>query len=132
MLQTQAIKDEKNPGNRGFTIIEVMVALVIFTFGILGVYAMQISSINGNAAARKRTEAVSWAANQMEILIKTPYAATGNNQITQGIYNIQWTVAEIDINNDGANDAKNIQINVTWNGRGRPMSTTLSYIKIAD
>jgi len=118
--------------SRGYTLIEVMIAMVIFSFGILGMYAMQISSVNGNAAAGKRTEAVSWAANQMEILLETPYASIGNNQVTQGIYTIQWTAPEIDINNDGTNDAKNIQINVTWNDSRGQKNTTLSFIKLAD
>jgi type IV pilus modification protein PilV len=128
---TRKTMDTKN-NSGGFTLIEVMIALVIFSFGILGLYAMQISSVNGNSAARKRTEAVSWAANQMEILLETPYASIGNNQITRGIYTIQWTAPEIDINNDGANDAKNIQINVTWSDSRGPKNTTLSFIKLDD
>ena len=128
---TRKTMDMKNNPS-GFTLIEVMIALVIFSFGILGLYAMQISSVNGNAAARKRTEAVSWAANQMEILLETPYASIGNNQITQGIYTIQWTAPEIDINNDGSNDAKNIQINVTWSDSRGPKNTTVSFIKLDD
>lgn len=118
--------------SRGYTLIEVMIAMVIFSFGILGMYAMQISSVNSNAAAGKRTEAVSWATNQMEILLETPYASIGNNQVTQGIYTIQWTAPEIDINNDGTNDAKNIQINVTWNDSRGQKNTTLSFIKLSD
>ena len=128
---TRKTMDMKNNPS-GFTLIEVMIALVIFSFGILGLYAMQISSVNGNTAARKRTEAVSWAANQMEILLETPYASIGNNQITQGIYTIQWTAPEIDINNDGSNDAKNIQINVTWSDSRGPKNTTVSFIKLDD
>jgi Tfp pilus assembly protein PilV len=106
--------------------------MMIFSFGILGLYALQISSVNGNAGARKRTEAVSWAANQMEVLMERPYASIENNQVTEGVYNVQWTAPEIDINNDGTNDGKNIQINVTWTDRRRPKSTTVSFIKLVD
>jgi type IV pilus modification protein PilV len=119
---------KNDPG--GFTLIEVMIALVILSFGLLGLYAMQISSVNGNAAARKRTEAVSWAANQMEILLKTPNASIANNQVTRGIYTVQWTAPQIDINNDGANDARNIRIDVTWNDSRGPKNTTVSFIKL--
>ena len=119
-------------GCRGFTLIEVMMALAILAFGILGLYALQISSINGNASAGNRTQAVAWAANRMEILQETPFAAIADGAETQGIYNIQWTAPQIDINNDGVNDACNIQIDVTWNELGSSKSTRLNFIKIQD
>ena len=54
-----------NIDNCGFTLIEVMIALAIFSIGILGMYALQISSINGNTSARNRTQAIAWAANRI-------------------------------------------------------------------
>jgi type IV pilus modification protein PilV len=118
--------------SRGFTLIEVMFALAIFAIGILGLYALQLSSIKGNSSAGKRTQAVAWAANRMEILQETPFADIANGQETRGIYNIQWTAPQVDLNNDGDADARDIQINVTWKGLGGSKSTRLNFIKIQD
>ena len=119
-----------NIDNCGFTLIEVMIALAIFSIGILGMYALQISSINGNTSARNRTQAIAWAANRMEILLQTHFAAIADGQETQGAYNIQWTAPQVDINSDGVNDARNIQINVTWNELGGVKNTRLDFTKI--
>jgi len=130
MLANQALNSKIEGDCRGFTLIEVVIALAIFSIGILGIYALQISSINGNTSARNRTQAIGWAANRMEILLETPFAAIADGQETQGIYNIQWTAPQVDINNDGVNDARNIQINVTWNELGGSKSTRLDFTKI--
>lgn len=49
----------------GFTIIEILVALTIFAFGLLGVAQMQISAMRGNGKALAVNEAstllMSWA-----------------------------------------------------------------------
>ena len=132
MPQDTRKKMKVSKNSEGFTLIEVMIALVIFSFGILGLYAVQISAINGNTNARKQTEAVSWATNQLEILLKTPYASLGNDQITQGIYTIQCTAPEIDINGDGDGDARNIQVNVSWVDSRGPKNTTVSFIKLEE
>jgi hypothetical protein len=75
---------------------------------------------------------VAWAANRMEILQETPFAAITDGQETQGIYNIQWTTPQVDLNNDGVADARNIQINVIWSGLGGSKGTRLNFIKLQD
>lgn len=119
--------------SRGFTLIEVMFALTILAIGILGLYALQLSSVKGNDSAGKRTQAVAWATNRMEILQQTSFADIADDgQETRGIYNIQWSAPQVDLNNDGVDDARNIQINVTWNGLGGSKGTRLNFIKIRD
>lgn len=63
----------KNGGQTGFTLIEVLMAMVVFAIGILGVAKMQISAINGNAGAMALTEKVSLASSQVERLMGLPY-----------------------------------------------------------
>ena len=67
-------KLQKNIQQNGFTILEVLIAVVILTIGILGVNAMQISSIRGNSTARGLSESTNFAAVQVEELIQAPYA----------------------------------------------------------
>lgn len=112
----------------GFTLIEVMVAMVIFAFGILGVAKMQISAITGNAAALKISEKYSVASSQIERLMTLPYThsdldrtlGTPRSPGTQPLsdYTLSWTVED---NADDATipvDAKRIVITVVpFSGR---------------
>ena len=115
--------------NRGFTLVEVVIALAVFAIGILALYTMQVTSIQSNGGARKRTEAVSWATNQMEILRTTPYDSLANGQTAQGAYNLSWTITDIDLDNDGVNDSKDISVNVNWQDRSRQLSTNLRHVR---
>jgi prepilin-type N-terminal cleavage/methylation domain-containing protein len=50
----ETVREEKS--HHGFTLIEVLIAMAIFSIGILAVGAMQVSSTNSNAGARIQTE----------------------------------------------------------------------------
>lgn len=60
---------QKHKAQAGFTLVEVLIALVLFSVGILAVNAMQITSIGGNTKARRYTEAVNLASERMEALL---------------------------------------------------------------
>lgn len=57
----------------GFTLLEVLIALVILAVGILGLATMQISSIQGNSKGRQISEATSVASALMENLLTREY-----------------------------------------------------------
>jgi type IV pilus modification protein PilV len=70
----------------GFTLIEVLVAIVILTFGLLAVGSMQISAIRGNFMGGNTSIALSLASEKMEDLLNKDYnhadladSVTGNN-----------------------------------------------------
>lgn len=52
--------------NGGFTLIEVVIAIMVLVIGLLGVGVMQLSSITRNATAYNMTEATNLALNQIE------------------------------------------------------------------
>jgi prepilin-type N-terminal cleavage/methylation domain-containing protein len=58
---------------KGFTLIEIMVALFVFTVGILALNKLQLVAIRGNANANGLTGASSWAAAQVENLLALEY-----------------------------------------------------------
>ncbi len=101
------MKDRKNTenifgqvNNRGFTLLEALFALAIFSIGILAIAGIQISSINGNSSARMQTEATTLAVERLERLSALPYDHAdldpGNNphQAAGGAYTIVWNVNE--------------------------------------
>lgn len=64
----QFLTDEK-----GFTLIETIVALFVFTVGILALNQMQVMSIYSNSDASGLTGASSWAAGQVENILRLDY-----------------------------------------------------------
>ena len=70
-------------GNSGFTLIEILIAMAIFSIGILAVGNMQLGSTNGNTSARIRTESSVWAQDTIETLMLLPY---DDPQLDPGAY----------------------------------------------
>ncbi len=60
---------KKSLNSEGFTLLEVLIALAIFSIGILGVAKLQIASTSGNASSRGWTEAASYGQLQLEELM---------------------------------------------------------------
>lgn len=52
--------------DRGFTLIEAMVALVVLSIGVMTMYTMQTGAVRGNLRAKQITTATAWAADRME------------------------------------------------------------------
>jgi type IV pilus modification protein PilV len=107
---------------KGFTLLEVMIALVILSVGLLGLGALQLVAIKTNAFSSEMTYATMIAQQQAEILKSLPFthtnltAATESNPHTavgssKGVqYAIRWTVAD----NSPATDMKTVNIVVQW------------------
>ena len=110
---------------RGFTLIEVLFAIAILSFGLLAVAKMQGSAIQGNFFASGKTEAVTWAQDRMERLMALPYAnVASGGPITQGNYDINWVV------NDGTvANTKSITVTATPQIRGVGQQIQLTCVK---
>ena len=64
---------------RGFTLIEVMLAIGIFAIGFMAVGAMQINSLNSTTKSRNASEALMLGESQVERLMSLPFYADSNN-----------------------------------------------------
>jgi len=124
----------------GFTLIEVLIALAVFSIGILAVGSLQLRSTGGNTNARILTEASIWGQDRVETLMSLPYAdpnlAAGGAQYTatSGNYNVMWQVWEFgDATPTGiaapANNTKIVRVTVT--GRDNKRST-VTFVRARD
>lgn len=166
----------------GFTMIEVMFVLAIFSIAVLGTMSLQTSAVTGNANARKTNLAMGYMQDTMERLMRIGVTRDkfgvddngdgviddpGESQLNDGvdndgdglideadendwhrmleftvgavhtrgtnipvdnylggIYNLTWTITDIDCNSDGINDGKQIDMTVTWDGGSNTINMT--------
>ena len=121
--------------NRGFTLIEVLIAMAIFAIGILAVASLQLSNTKNNTTGNITTQATMLARQKLEELKTVPDVTTltsgtdTNNPLdadgnTGGIYNRQWNVS----NPLGGSTSRQISVTVSWNRRGQNRSVVLESI----
>ncbi len=60
-----------NPQN-GFSLIEALVAIIVLTFGVLGVLSLQLEALRGNQSASQSAVAASLVRDYQEILTSMP------------------------------------------------------------
>ena len=101
----------------GFSLIEILVSLVILSFGLLGIAGLQMSSVKGNSFSKNLTQATYVVQERLEFLKNLPIGSASlqagahdEGSITRaGIsFSRSYTVA---INNN----LKTINYNVNWN-----------------
>lgn len=78
----------------GFSLIEVMIALCIFSVGLLAIWSMHLTSIKGNASARGITDNVTVAAAKVEQLMALAYNDLVSGSEVDGNMNVDWQVQD--------------------------------------
>ncbi len=63
--------------DKGFTLLEVIIAMGILGIGIIAMYSMQVSGVQGNATASRITTTTTWAADQIEKMVTMEYKDPG-------------------------------------------------------
>ena len=85
----------------GFSLIEVVVALAVFSIGLLAIFSMQFSAIKTNAVGRGVTENITAATDKVEQLMALSYE---HADLTAGSHLVAQDVDGIDNNLDGRVD----------------------------
>jgi type IV pilus assembly protein PilV len=111
--------NRKIENNAGLSLVEVLIALSVLSIGILAVASLQFSSEFLSRNSADITNASNLASDQMERLMLLPFThadlTPGTVSGTSGKYSIRWDVADVDLNSDGVNEAKTINLTVRWN-----------------
>lgn len=111
----------ENEPEAGFSLVEVLIALSIFAIGILAVATLQVSAGMESRNSADITQASNLASGQMEEIMQLPFLhsaldpASNPHSKTSGKYQIQWAVADTDLNSDGVFESKTIDLSVSWN-----------------
>jgi type IV pilus assembly protein PilV len=96
---------------RGFTLLEVIMAVSILTIGLLAVASMQISAMRGNTMSMTYTESTEMVQDRVDkLLIRDLDDALLTDKAGEGIVGRDY----IGVNADGSN-LINLKYNVYWN-----------------
>jgi len=142
---------KRKPNDRGFSIIEVMIAISILSIGILALASMQVAAMRGNSFAGGVTEGSTWALDQIEKLMSLPWTdpslldadldgaggldnigfdndpgtqADADFRVTQGKFSIHWNVA----NNVVTNNTRTVNVIVTWTDHDAQKSVSMQRV----
>ncbi len=109
--------------SKGFTLVEVMIAIVILSVALLALGGLQIISIRGNSFGNHMTEAITLAKDLMEEMKNTEWEQIGDRSddpkgASGIVYHRVCTVTELD-------NIKTVAVKVTWdNGNHRATLVT--------
>jgi prepilin-type N-terminal cleavage/methylation domain-containing protein len=131
--------------NNGFTLMEVITALAIFSIGIVALYGVQTGTIGRNYTSNRITTASTWASEKIEDLLSLAYqdlkdtdndgaaglsdsttaTADGSESSPDGVYTVLWNVAV----NEPIYRTKIIRVIVTSQRAGTGNLVDMEYVK---
>lgn len=120
----------RDRSERGFTVIEVMIALLVLLLGMAGILTLQLTSVEATSFSRHATEATVLAEDKMEELRTVPLSALvpgsdpepvdsrGFSGVSQAIYTRSWSVRP--------GPVTEIAVTVAWMEKGEKKSEDAS------
>ena len=116
----------------GFTLLEVLLAMLVLAFGILAIGSMQVTSIRQNAYANQETAASVLARDRLEGLVALVYTgAFEDTALTAGTYQdanppegytISWEISDGCASGcDSPSDTKLIKVTVQHSKLHKPI-----------
>jgi prepilin-type N-terminal cleavage/methylation domain-containing protein len=113
----------------GFTLLEMMLALVILAGGLLAMLSVQVQALKQGRFGRHTSEAMQIARDQMELLMRLPWDAPGaqptawtapapidvtvqsdGGAVVQQTFNVSWRISAAGFEPN----ARMVDIDVTW------------------
>lgn len=108
---------------KGFTLLEAVMAMAIFSIGILAVGSMQLWNAKNNTAGNFTTQATMLARQKIEelkVVSDIDDLASGNDTI--GIFRRRWVPADI------TGTLSRITVTVEWTRQGKDHSVEIESI----
>jgi prepilin-type N-terminal cleavage/methylation domain-containing protein len=119
------IKRKNLKSQRGFSLIEVVMGMLILSVGLLLLLPMMVVSMQANDFARGSTEASMLIKDKMEELKNMNNPTAGADSVS-GAYRT-WTVTNID------NKLAKLVVNISWNDfEGRSHSNSMVSYMVKD
>lgn len=122
---------------RGFSLVELVVSILIFSLGFLGVTKMQQQAVMGNSFGMQMTNAVNIIDSQTEYFrglsfpnddLDVDHVVTPIKITRQGIeYELSWVVSDTPLG--ASENARQIDVTVKWNEKLIPHTITMSMFK---
>lgn len=105
---------------KGFSLLELLIALTVLAIGLLGLAGLHVAAIQGNVSGFKISTATAVAQERIEVLKALDASAAAmtagahaddGNQVVQGItYNRSYTIQD----NTPVSGTSTITLTVTW------------------
>ena len=110
----------------GFTLVEIMVALVLLVLGAMAMASLSMALTQANRGSTSRSRAFQVLYDKVEELQGLTYASIvdGGDAVTVGevTFTRTWTVED----NDPVTDVKRVELTASWTDRDRVYETTTS------
>jgi type II secretory pathway pseudopilin PulG len=124
------------PNSNGYLLLEILIAVAIFSIGFLAVGTLIVSTTSANTSSHIFTQAALLAAEALESLKKEPVSdlvpntySDSNNPINEwgnsgGIFNRSWVIDDP----IGYNTSRRIRVTVSWERLGQSRRVELTTI----
>lgn len=99
--------------NKGFSLLEVLIGLLILSIGVLAISGMQVFAIKSNFFSESLTQAVNLAQSKMEDLKKETYANLKNEMDVKIISGISYE-RHVLVEENAGNNIKIVTVTVNW------------------
>lgn len=106
--------------DNGFTLVELMIAMLLLTFGLLSAITLETACIQGNSVARRMDEATGLAQAQLEQLRIAPNPVAMANVVEPALNELGVAVANgpyrrvSTISAGPTAGTRRVQVDVTW------------------
>ena len=110
----------------GFTLVEIMVALVLLVLGALAMASLSMALTQANRGSTSRTRASQSLTEKIEELRGVAYASVGNGADTVVVGDVTYTRSWTVTTNDPVADVKRVELTASWTDRDRTFETTTS------
>ena len=142
MQQQTILSKRKKTSEAGFSLIDSMIAISIFSICTLAVIALQTSAVSGNRTARLISDEMVEAEEKLEELMALAVIDPDNSDLSETAgtphtdtnveegYDRSWIVILEDPNFDGTNDYRRIAVTVLHKNDSNRTATVQCYLPL--